>query len=638
MLSFFNRDNLPRLPERPHIQDKFSTFLTLDSETGRLVLQWTTQPGLKRNLRLYEQRNEGFAQLCHCKDRGRSVAQFWINMAIDDTPPKEDWEPPNRKKLALEHLTSYFEPTGYKAAKFITKKSREVSWEDSFYVTRQILYNTQKFLEIVKNYRAEADASLETYIQEVFIRNIKAETSVGKFSQWRLVCRKSTKELKEALERSGYREPEVSRVVFARKCFQQVYLLNRVKAPNRKTGEKWPEPELEDFAEAAKCYNAQRLIAPPEVSAGPANVSDRQIQTWMEIGIEVLRGQDRAIANLLSLEALNEQYGYEVRDESLKIYSGDRGFRLWESPEIDGNGSSLTHQINEKFKNEIQTWDNLVIIVVGNQVWPIDDRKILPLHYSIGLTQQQIAARCGMNQSTVNRKLSKYIQRLLSTLAGMTKLEGWVTGYVSNWLEKDFQSPNRSDLLQAALVEALQNLSSEERELLLIRYGEEPNEAAIALSKQGSETEVEARLVQAESNLQGYLFKVLDEWIKQYVKGWLSWFYKQPIYGGLTRQFKDFNPELKQAIELRYMMQLDESAIARMLRVDEPHVSETIGEGISLLQEEFKNWICETLGLSLDTDEERVKINLTVESWLQNLYKLNEGDKQNVEIESIRND
>jgi len=305
MFNLMNFDGIPKLPKRNNNIEKFSTYIMLSPQNKRLVIQWEYQLYLKRNIELYEKMNKRFASLCRRQDQGLGLAQFWQHIALNELQQPEDWEPANRRQLALEHLATYFEEKCYFAAKKVWKESREPSWEEYLCIARLIIYDNLKLKEILKKYDSRA-AKLDTYITKVLIKTIKHETDVGKFSCWRLLYKKSDKELKEALQRSGRNEPDISKLIFARKYFKQVYLVNKVKNPIRQAGKKWPEPDQEDFEQSAQCYNAEKLLpsAPHEVSASSSFVTGKQIQTWMEICITALKNYPKSITPCCSLEAL----------------------------------------------------------------------------------------------------------------------------------------------------------------------------------------------------------------------------------------------------------------------------------------------------------------------------------------------
>jgi hypothetical protein len=105
----FMLDGIPILPKRENNIDKFSMYLMLYTQNGRLLIQWKYQFYLQRNMELYEEMNQRFSQLCSQRDKGVGLAQFWRYVALKEPQPTQDWEPTNKGQLAWEHLASYFE-------------------------------------------------------------------------------------------------------------------------------------------------------------------------------------------------------------------------------------------------------------------------------------------------------------------------------------------------------------------------------------------------------------------------------------------------------------------------------------------------------------------------------------------------
>ncbi|MEH2070401.1 MAG: sigma-70 family RNA polymerase sigma factor [Nostoc sp.] len=513
MLNFVNLDGISTLPKRENNTDKFSTYLMLNHQNNRLTLQWKYQPYLKRNIELYAQRNEKVSSLWRQQDKGNGLAQFWRTVALKEFQTVADWEPANKQQLALEHLASYFEEKCYWAVKNICKYQNQENWEEYLCFARVIIYDPLKLAEILSKYNSQ-QSNIETYVTTALENNIKDEMRVQKFSKWRMLSKKSDKELREALQVSGLSEPNISQIIFAKKYFKQVYLFNKVQNPARKNGQKWPDPDREDFEQAAQCYNAEKVLssAPHEVSAS-THITAKQMQSWMENSIAALQNYPKSIVPQWSLDALQTsgyEAQYDIQEEALELEWHDSAEEVGESQQFLNKKTSLSlREQLEAMKPEFQ--------------------KLLLLYYGFGLNQQQLAAKLEINQSTISRNLKKSTITLLETLAGISQSQQWVKEYVSNWLKQNYTNPSHLDLIQAALVSGIKKLSSEEKEILQLCYSQKLSEIKIANQLGIEQTEVKEKLSQTQYKLQANLVEQINLWIKEYLEKWLSKHYKSLI-------------------------------------------------------------------------------------------------------------
>ncbi|HIK10542.1 MAG TPA: hypothetical protein IGS52_09800 [Oscillatoriaceae cyanobacterium M33_DOE_052] len=625
-----NRSDSPILPDRLENWEQFAMELRLDSQTGRLRARWQCIPRLRRNMQLYETRDEGFAQLCHRRDRGQSVADFWRQKVVEDAQPRADWEPVNYRELALAHLASYLEPTCDRAAKHAAEKYEEISWEDGFSIARQVIYAQNQLVDFLKTYRRDGQATIQTYIQGILIKIIRAEASVGRASQWRLLCETSRKELRQALSKMGVGEAQISRMILARQCFKEVYVLNRVKNPQRKAGGRWPSPLNADFAAAADSYNAQKYLPsmPLEVMAG-AEIGAEEMAALMQECIQALRNQFNSIMGATSLEEMTESFGYEATD-------GEGGGTRRRSPVMEASpdmwqsleaelGESATAEVEAKLRAALRaalsSGDDLVEIRIGDSCWPCDRRKMLLMHYGLGMTEQQVADYLNINQCTVNRHINKSKKILLKTLTELSSPETWMKQYVSQWLKADYATPDRADLIQAALDKSLPKIPPQDQELLSLLYGRQMSISNIAQKMKIFPSDVAARLETAEANLHSDLLKTFDHWLKDYVKLWLTRFYRQPIELGLIQQLNALDTFTRDLLTLRYGQRRHETQIAGILGVDASQVPDLIGQGKIDLQENFAGWLGAELDIYLGRDKAGKIINSMVADFLELFYQ-----------------
>ena len=526
MLNFTLLDSIPVLPKRENNLNKFSTYIVISHQNNRLALQWKHQPSLQRNLKLYEEKHYEFSNLFCQQDKEIGVAHFWRKVALNESELIADWEPSHKTQLAYEHLASYFEERCYWTAKDLCKDRNANSWEEYLCIARLLVYNPLKLSEILVKYNPQ-NANLDTYITNTLTNHIKSSAEVSRFSRWRLLYTKSDKELIEALKVVGILEPEISQIIFARKLFKQVYLINKVKNPARSKGKKWIDPDQKDFEESELFYNGKKVLpsTPHEVSAN-TKVTAKQIQDWMEICIKALENYPKTILPKFSLDALQSD-GMIAKSE-LEVL------------EIEWSKISSTEETREGF---LANKANSVLSKQLQAMKP-DDRKILLLYYGEGLNQKQLADRLGINQSTISRYLTKSTIKLLSTLAEISQPQEWVIQYVEQWLKREYHAPIHSDLIQATLVSAIKKLANEEREILQLYYGQRMDENKIAAQLSINMDKISIRLTKARNLLQDNLMQEINIWIKEYLEKWLSNYYKS-LFNLVLKTEATVNKEIK---------------------------------------------------------------------------------------------
>ncbi len=528
----FNQEIIPRLPERRDNAENFFTYIILTTRNRHPVIQWQNDAELKRNFELYQECNQTFSQLCSQPNQTQNVAEFWRQIAINSSLIVQDWEPENRKMLALKHLASYFEKGCYYAAIEVGSNSSDWSWEEYLYGARVFICNYENFIKLLQSYNASHQASLDTYIQQILLKTIRA--SISKFSPWRLLTHESDKYLREALQRAGTQEPNISQFIFARKYFKQVYRFNKVNNPAiRQPGQKWPNADSEDFQAAAECYNAEKYLpsAPHEVSAG-SSISGEQMQAWMKICIAALQNYPKSINQQFSIEALQEQ-----GREGLLNKSQLENANIAKTKNSGTAVRELHNQTDSAFRKQLESLQP-------------DQHKILLLYYGVGLKQKQLAIQLNLNQSSISRRLDAIKIQLLQPMVEMSQPEQWVADYVVEWLQKKFRAPLHSDLIQVALVQAIKEFELEEQEVLHLRYGQQVVEEKIATELGIDLLAVSTIISQAQQKLQANLIKVLNTWVKEYVETWLVKFYKAQISAtGRTLNLSVAGKDTSQIIE-----------------------------------------------------------------------------------------
>ncbi len=430
---------------------KFCQRLPLKHTNGSLTPQLKYERHLKSNLDLYENTHTIFISLCHQENHSKAWVEFWINMALNDQPLKEEWEPKNRVQMAWQHLNCYCEESCYKATKqiFISEHSPNELMFQGLSIAQDFLYNQLQFQQVISKYDQEK-SSLEYYFQKI-LENIIKDKLKFKFSKWRRVVKVSNRELEQALLKYGVKDYQIAQIKFARKYFNQVYMINKIaNNPNRKLGDKWPEPEISDYAESVDFFNSVRMLpsSPYEVSSSP-EITIEILKEWMEICI-------KALYNYNTLEKYNANNVYNVNDEQDD-----------DQPKINLSKLDLK-VINKK-----------ISILSKRQ------QKILIYHYGFKIKQDQIADIFLITQSAISHSLRSMkkvlIDALLTTLYRGNNPEDWAKNYVNNWLDSNYQNPIYSDCFHFALIEVVKKFTIQEKELLQIKYGQKIDDYKIAI-------------------------------------------------------------------------------------------------------------------------------------------------------------
>lgn len=619
MSSPSNPNPIPNPPRRFPNVNQFSTYLRSNHDGGRWVLEWKTEPRLRRNIQLYRAQDPNFADLCDRAEDGTELEQFWITLALDPLPP-QGWEPLERQQLAFQHLASYYEPICHNAARAIADKHSQILWEDALTIARLWLQKQDKLAEVLSKYQPNGPAKFSTYLQSVLMRNITSETDVGRYSYWRLLCKAPDYEIVQALELAGVLRPQIPQMLLARKTFKKVYMANRINGGGRRIGEIWPAPQSEDFAETAKFYNDQRFLgsALPEVAVNPPS-NGEQIGAWIQACLKALKDKRRRENELISIEPPPEQPGLEIPDP--KTEGEDSILEEGSEGDFPDSAGSQINRIQELFETELRGCRSILEVQLGEHSVLMDKDRILLLRYGIGLTQQQIGELRGINQSSVNRKLKTYRTRLLSALTQLSQPKDRAKDYVQGWLQKNFLSPNRADLIAIALVKEIKSLKSENRELLSLRYGQKLTVQQIGDRLGLMTDQVQSRLSNIETQLHKCLFTTLENWIKKYVDKWLYDFYTSALNQLLNQGFNLLSPDIQKILKLSYNHRVPLDKIAARVGLDEERVHHLVWEGICQLETHLNQKLSEVLEGSVLGKIEGQHLAQLTDKWLTNLHK-----------------
>lgn len=490
------------LPQRHHIIDKFCQYIRVDNYQGRIMFRWENEVRLRRNFELYQRNHQTFAFLSHSDSPNeKELVQFWINLVLNEQSEQEEWEPVNRVQFALEHLYSYCEESCYYATRQVCQQNSSFNWENYFLIGRSFLYSASQFQSVLRKYDF-SQSSLNTYIQQVLFNHIRDQGCVSKISRWRRVCQASNILLREALAEAGRSPVEISCFLFARKYFQKVYQINTVQNPSNRNKKQWPEPHPSDFLEAASIYNVEKTSppAPHEVYAS-AEITAEQLQNWMEICINAL-------------------INYSHRSDFLQSCAS-----LETSPEAKDQVQPAEEVTESLFKE--------VKISLQKKLYSFreDQKEVILFYYGLRWRQAKIAKQYQVRQDAISKRLTTIEKNLLQVIVQFKESSNWVTPYINQWLKRSYVSPNYSDLLEVALVEALKTLPEASQEVLRLHYGEARLEQEEIMSRfHLTATEFLERVRKIEISLNQAVLKKIENWRKNLVETWLENYSHQTIH------------------------------------------------------------------------------------------------------------
>lgn len=507
--------NIPIPPKRNNYISKFFTYIEIYESNRRQSIRWKSNLRLQRNIELYKNKHQEFSLLCDRDDTERELVRFFINMVLNDLPEKAEWELPNRKEIALEHLKFYGEESCYNAAREIWQKNNYLPWEEYLSIGRSFIYHSDSLVNILNKYNQE-NSLFSTYIKGVLINYIKDQTSVAKFGEWRLLCKEKDNILKEALlKETTYKNDDIAKFLFARKYFQQVYQINKVQNPIHRTGNKWPNPDSQDFQEAALLYNGEKCLsfAPREVYHTSDITGDR-LQEWMNICIKALQNYtDKSITpqTCSSIEFLQEK-GTEIGNTQPNMSIEEDVFLLAEE-------TWETENIIEQIEPDlVQQFLSL----------KPEQQELVIMYYGCDWNQKQIANSLEIRQDAVSRRLETIKKKFIQTLTKLSQPQAWVIPYIEKWLVSNNDSLS-TDLINIALGAAFDLIHKQEKEVLRLYYEVQQSEKNIARSLNISELEVMEILRRGKYTLEITLRKQIDIWIKDIMKIWLKNFSKSLV-------------------------------------------------------------------------------------------------------------
>ncbi|QIZ69829.1 hypothetical protein [Oxynema aestuarii] len=580
-------------PEPRHFAERFTSVLAFTSEGGRLIPRLQSQPRLRRNFELYRANHPEFALLCDrpSHEAETELALFWRDLAINGSPDdREAWESFRREQLAIAHLISFFERTCCQVVNQSASHCPELPIEDSLSILRGTVGNEQQLKEWLEKYDPQRGALLETYIHQILRNTLKAELNFGRVSKWRRFYKTSEEDLKYALEMNGYREPQITQFLWGRKIFKKVYLINHIQSPTRISGSKWLEPKLEDFQEAANCFNAERILpsVPLEISSYSIDLSALQLKRWMENCWESLRQTNSntliSTAEIPDLETPDSPDSLDTLETPPSLFSGF-------------SDSQLEQELNQ--------CKNILKIQIGKSSIPVDPDKVLFLYYGINLTQSDIGKCLEIQQYKISRLVARYKRRLAKCLKQSSNPDGWILQYVRRWLRSKYPTADRSDLIEKALIEAVEALDSEDRRFLGDLLRRDPSFSS-GFQEESLNSEELATLEKIENQLKQQLLYELEGWIDRYINSWLECFYRNAL-----------NTLLQEVTNSDLLETLTIENGSGLSHQDGKAKNYNTSISLEVLELYLQNWLTQNLGVYIENLKSWEKISRILSQWLE---------------------
>ncbi|MBK4732623.1 hypothetical protein JJD41_22545 [Oxynema sp. CENA135] len=494
--------------------------------------------------------------------------------------------------MAIAHLISFFERTCCQVVNNSASYCPELPIEDSLSILRGTVGNEQQLKEWLEKYDPQRGALLETYIYQILCNTLRAELNFGRVSKWRRFYKTSEEDLKHALEMNGYREPQITRFLWGRKNFKKVYLINHIQSPNRTLGSKWPEPKIEDFQEAANCFNAERILpsVPLEISSYSIDLSALELKTWMENCWESLRQ-----TNSNTLISTAEIPDLEDPDSSDSLET----LETLETPPSLFSGFS-----DSQLEQELNQCKNILKIQIGKSSIPVDPDKVLFLYYGINLTQSDIGKCLEIQQYKISRLVARYKKQLAKCLQKSSNPDRWILQYVRRWLRSKYPTADRSDLIEKALIEAVEALDSQDRLFLSDLLRRDPS-FSLDFPEKSLNSEGLATLEKIENQLKQKLLYELEGWSDRYINSWLECFYQNALN---TLLQEVTNSDSLESLTTGNGSGLPQDGKAKIYNTS---------ISLEVLELYLRNWLAQNLDVYIEDLKSWEKISRILSQWLE---------------------
>ncbi|MGL5196041.1 MAG: sigma factor-like helix-turn-helix DNA-binding protein [Chroococcales cyanobacterium] len=509
---------LPHLRFRTSLMEKLTTSIQVGFYHQTYQPQWVVNPEAVHALEQLQKNDQLFQNIsqpdCGPEDWNRvgiDLAQLWRVQQLAGVAPRQPGRGTkgfSKKGELYSLLCAYLDEPAYRAVENTSKSwklLKNYTWEHWLCLVQDIINTPNELIKIVDNLIQLAQTKqnkipVQTYFKKAFVNKIRENLEkfgISRASDWRLLCMAKESELRQALKKQGISDLLIERYIFAWDYFKSVYEENRVNHPRRKKGDRWLNPQIEDYAKVAQSYNQEKeLIGVPLSVFQDCSKTPEQIEQWMQESVQALRKS-----------ALIDEVNINSADllDKLKVH------RSVMPPSDGANPSDLWGNVQAILTQPLQEINSRLTEAIAQGEKPAYVAKILPLRYGIGLSQQEVGQIFGVHQSQISRRESDYLESLLSWFCqwladkkgmGLERvyhdLEQWLSG-------GDFApqlSPNIQEILTATLAKSV---GKSECSLLKKHYQKHKSIPQLAKEHQLKLKEVEQALDRAKDPLRRVL-------------------------------------------------------------------------------------------------------------------------------------
>lgn len=606
------------IPSQPDLLDRFCQYLCI-ADSG---LCWRTDSSLKRNFILYQFHHAEFADLCQTGEEN-AIAIFWREIALSDLSPCQLWEPPERSKLALRHLSAFLEKDCYQTAKkfFNERKSRYSqrefkigAIEDYWQNSRAVIQNPQRLITYLKRYDLER-GSVKTYFLAYVFKSILQDFADGgeaRFSKWRLLYKASKRQLKAALGKRETQKSRIDCILFAWENFKTIY--NQRQLSIKEKGKTYPEPTSETYEETVAVYNYKKLYNNPRSAvANSPNITVEKLREWLELCIKAL-SIDGNRNTLNSSDSLDRSISTRTDDCSSSAALIDD--RASEEDTLTSEEEEEEQEYKAKIENILNdTFPSVeaeVELKIASGKFQRAYKSLPLMYYGFDIKLIPLERYYGVKQSNLTRHLEKYYKRPLtdSLDTKATAKKQYVDDWIAQWFGKHSSKSPIPEPLEKTLKKATKSLTKEEYQLWELRSRKKDSLQCIARQLLTSVEDITEKLQLIEAKLEK---KVLDEIKKTYEK------YIEPYLKTIYRcRIETF---LREAFQRQQELKASTSSRQREPQVAVCSFSElqmTLAEFMAMMEvrDALLKWIEETVYLPLDRSSEHSEIEEFIQKWL----------------------
>jgi RNA polymerase sigma factor (sigma-70 family) len=414
---------------RKNLIAQFSSFALLDDDRFQ---KWLPDPQLQRSMTQQLHQSMGAASGKMAPQASEETENDWALYW------HQAWRQQASQRSQL-HLLAYLQEACFWVAKNLGSRFAGPSQQSTLTLSDYFQMALAEVEPLLHQFDVRKSSQLQPYARVVLacrVKGILRQQKAADFcSAWGLLRKTSKKRVLASLQAAGLTPTEVDRIRILWDCFQSLYVQNRPGGV-----EKLPQPDRALWEAIAQRYNeqvgrlgtlaegAETKLPRSEPAFAPLTASQAEDQ------LSKLAARLRAYLNP-PVQSLNQ------------LKYGPDGVEL-QAELADLEGASLLDQMidTEEQQQRSQLHQKLQQVLLQSlEAMDPSACHMLRLHYSQGLTQQEIMSHLQVSQPTVCRRLKATKHKLLTALV--------------QWLAKDlnkFPDPEQLMVMTQLLEEWLQ--------------------------------------------------------------------------------------------------------------------------------------------------------------------------------------